>query len=169
MDRAEDLRAHMVRLRDGDRDAFDPVYRALWPLVRDFAVRTEGPDGHDVAQRALMKVFEQAARYDPAHRVEAWALTLTAWEIRTERRRRGRRREEALPPDAEGASVDPEADLIRQRLVEEVQRVIGTLRPQDRETLAAAFGETHEGGPTFRKRKQRALARLRSAWRARHG
>ena len=49
---------------------------------------------------------------------------------------------------------------------------MGTLRPDDVATLAAAMG--HAPRPdvpaaTFRKRLQRAMDRLRQAWRAEHG
>lgn len=160
----------MIRLREGEREAFGPVYRALWPLVRDFATRAGGADAQDVAQLALLKLFEQAADYDERHRVEAWALSLTAWELRTARRRRGRRREvdfESAPPRA---SEDPEEAMIRKLLAEEATRVLGLLRPGDRETLALAFhDEPVAMSAALRKRKQRALARLRQVWRSIHG
>ena len=37
----------MLRLADGDRAAFDPLFDELWPLLRRFCARTLG----DVAQR----------------------------------------------------------------------------------------------------------------------
>ena len=43
-----------------------------------------------------MKVFAQAARFDREKDAIAWALGIAAWEIRTLRQRRQRRREEGL-------------------------------------------------------------------------
>ncbi len=47
---------------------------------------------------------------------------------------------------------------------------LATLRPADAETLLAyARGERPDlPGPTFRKRVERALVRLRAAWRLNH-
>jgi len=48
---------------------------------------------------------------------------------------------------------------------------LGTLRPEDAETLRLySRGErTHVAAATFRKRVERALARLRAAWRTTDG
>lgn len=165
----ERLRASMIRLREGERDAFSGVFSTLLPLVRRFAARTVGPeDADDVAQQALVKLFEQAADYDERRDVVAWALAITAWEVRTMLKRRARRKEAPLPPEDDLASTHPEDDLVRGLLAEEAQQVLGTLSAADRETLDAAWQGTGEG-PTFRKRKSRAVARLRRAWRMRHG
>jgi hypothetical protein len=50
------------------------------------------------------------------------------------------------------------------------EELVGTLSPDDRETLRDVLAEHEEGrGAAFRKRKQRALERLREAWRLMHG
>ncbi|MEO1229844.1 MAG: sigma-70 family RNA polymerase sigma factor [Myxococcota bacterium] len=166
---SEELKRWMIQLRDGDREAFEPVYRALWPLVRDFAARAGGADGQDVAQQALLRLFERSADYDEQHRVEAWALSITAWEIRTARKRRSRRREVSFDAAPPSVTEHPEDALIRRCLAEEATRVLGQLRPADRDTLQLAFGEEAESmSANLRKRKQRALARLRQAWRSIH-
>ena len=71
----------MERLADGDRSAFSPLYEALWPLMRRFAVRAlEGStDAEDAAQVALMKVFSHAAEFDAERDVVAWVLGIVAW------------------------------------------------------------------------------------------
>ena len=46
-----------------------------------------------------------------------------------------------------------------------VREVLDGLPEADRETLHAAFWDEHGGGPAFRKRKERALSRLRQAFR----
>ncbi len=60
MDQEQRKRLHglLVRLSDGDRQAFDPMFEMLWPLVARFAQRALGgsPDSEDVAQIALEKV-----------------------------------------------------------------------------------------------------------------
>src|SRR4029453_11616792 len=86
----------MVRLADGDRDAFSPLFEALWPMVRRFALRAlEGSaDAEDAAQVALMKVFSNAAKFDANRDAVTWVLGIVAYECRTFRQKRRRRREE---------------------------------------------------------------------------
>ena len=167
----------MIRLADGDRAAFDPVYAALWPAVEAFCRRMlgQGPDAEDAAQQALLKMFDRASDFDPAADALTWALTIAAWECRTVRRRRGRARN-APAEQADSVPVDgpsPEEQIILQDLEQAAYEVLGTLSEADRTTLrATVLDETHLGaisGATFRKRRERAFARLREAWRKLYG
>src|SRR6266849_3158600 len=89
----------MVRLADGDRSAFSPLYTLLWPALRVFVHRQlPASDAEDVAQDALLKVFARASRFDPARDALAWALGIAAFEVRTARKRTARRKEELLEP-----------------------------------------------------------------------
>src|SRR6058998_2993721 len=96
MDRAtlSELQRLMERLADGDRAAFHPVFAVLWPLLRRFAARHLRPE--ETAQETLVKIFLRAGEFDPSRSALAWALAIAAFEIRTVRRRRLRRREEGL-------------------------------------------------------------------------
>jgi RNA polymerase sigma-70 factor (ECF subfamily) len=170
-ERAE-LRRLMERLADGDRTAFGPVFALLWPQLRAFAVRLAGPaDGEDAAQAALLKVFSRASEYDRERDALPWALGIAAWECRTLRKRRERRREEfALAPAAASTVLSPEEAAIDADLRAAAEAVLGELRPMDVETIISiASGRRAVQGATFRKRAERALARFRLAWRARHG
>jgi len=168
-----DLQSLMIRLADGDRSAFHPVFTALWPIVRRFTGRHLPPaEAEDAAQEALLKLFRQASRYDPSRSVLAWALGVAGFEIMTARRRLLRRREE---PES-GAGLEelrhpaqgPEAAALAGDMESALQEALGTLRPGDAETLRLyALGlRPRIAAATFRKRVERALARLRTAWRA---
>jgi RNA polymerase sigma factor (sigma-70 family) len=168
----------MVRLADGDREAFGPLYEVLWPVLFGFARRAlaGSPDAEDAAQSALMKLFSRASDFDPARDALSWALGIVAFECRTLRKKVQRRRE--LPDEPESgawnASTEssPEDMLIARDLEAAAAEVLGTLRPEDATTLRlVAEGERPEGvaGPTFRKRVERALSRLRAAWSTKHG
>ena len=174
-----------MRLADGDRASFHPVFETAWPLLERFCVRLLGgnaADGADAAQAALMKVFARAAELDPERDALTWMLGIAANEARTLRRRAGRRRE--VPLDADGAAAaaagaarpggtSPEDAAIRRDLVAAAAAALATLDDADAETLALAIEDERGARPvaraTFRKRVQRALARLRAAWKARHG
>jgi RNA polymerase sigma-70 factor (ECF subfamily) len=164
----------LARLAAGERAAFAAVYTAVWPMVRAFACRAlpQRADAEDVAQTALLKVFARASEYDSERDAVAWILGVVAWEVRTFQKRCARRREcpeEHVPERAAGTTPE---DLVSQRELEAAALlVLGTLRPEDVATLEAVLNDTRPDVPraTFRKRVERALQRLRSAWSSKHG
>lgn len=171
----EQLQAAMTALAAGDRSAFRPVFSTLWPLLRRFCERTlHDPDlAEDAAQTALMKLLHRATDYRPPRDVIAWSLGFASFECLSARNRSARRREDAddqllaLVPTGQPS---PEDTTIHAQLRAAALDLLGTLRPQDVETLELALGERPPGaGPAFRKRVQRALDRLRTAWRHTHG
>jgi len=166
----------MTRLAEGDRDAFTPAFACLHPLLVRFCARLlpHPEDAEDAAQAALLKVFARASEYDPARDALPWVLGIAAYECRTARKAWARRRE--APEEAAAEAVDgapgPEARLLEGELRRALSEVLGELRPEDVETLEVALGERERPaipGATFRKRMERALGRLRTAWRLRHG
>jgi RNA polymerase sigma-70 factor (ECF subfamily) len=165
------LREDLIRLADGDRDAFVPVYQALWPIAQRFCARAlpDSPDAEDAAQTALMKMFARASEYDPERDALSWALGIFAFECKTFRKKASRRREEMLLEGAEGASEHPLDDIIRRDLECAALDVLGTLRPSDVDVIQAMMSGERPDGATFRKRLQRALSRLRAAWGNRYG
>lgn len=171
--RREHLQQWLVRLADGDRSAFEPLFQALWPLLRRFAARLLPPsaDAEDAAQQALLKVFTRASEFDRQRDALTWIFGIVAWECRTVRRRISRRREEPLPPLAVQAVDSGETELLERDLLAAVQEVLGSLRPQDVEAIRCVLHGKRPigGGAAFRKRFERAVKRLREAWRVRHG
>lgn len=177
LERAE-LRRQLTRLADGDRSAFDAVFAAALPPVRRLARRMLGndADADDAAQDAMLKVFARAADYDPDRDALPWILGIAAYECRTLRQKRARRRE--LPDRAlvELASdaVGPEEHALSGEIQEALAEVMGMLSPSDVETILASIDRERRGAlaiatTAFRKRLQRALERLRAAWSTRHG
>ena len=168
-----DIDRLMERLADGDRAAFDPVFETLWPVLRAFCVRAVGvADAEDAAQAALVRIFARAAEYDRTRRAVPWAVEIAVWECRSVRRRRVRRREVhgSVPSAAPDSGRSPEEAAVEADLRAAVQDVLGTLSPLDIETITCVrAGAGGARGATFRKRVERALARFRLAWRARHG
>lgn len=178
MDSAErrELSRWMARLADGDREAFTPLFDRLWPLLRAFTTRAlrHAADADDVAQRALVSVFARASAYDRDRDALAWALGIAAWECRTLRRARSRRREQPLAPchDAPTTGASPEQRLLDDELAAAFAAVVGSLASADRIALGLDDGDGDARGPASpaqRKRKQRALLRLRALWSRVHG
>jgi RNA polymerase sigma-70 factor (ECF subfamily) len=167
----------LVRLADGDRSAFDPLFAEAWPLVRDLCRRALGDavDADDAAQEAMIRVLSRAPEFDATRDATTWILAIAGWECRTVRRRRARRRDAPAAVD-DHAALDAAPDAIAERraLLDAAARVLGELSPVDAETLAAAWCDDASARgdlapATFRKRLERALVRFRAAWRSRHG
>ena len=161
-------------LADGDRSAFQPVYARASPVVLRFARRMLGEDAsfEDVAQEVLLKVFARAHQFDrqKGHAL-TWILQIAAFEVMSQRKRQKRSRETLQSPDREPTvdAPDPEAVAIQRDLEASLAAALEDLRPEDLETLLARVREDPRAiGPTFRKRFQRAMDRLRSVWRAKH-
>lgn len=162
----------MIAAADGDRGAIDPLFHMLWPVTVAYATRFLGDPGlaEDCAQDALVTLFGQLDRFERERDALTWALTHTAWRCRTERRKRQRRGEAA----AVDVTFDDRQRLEERELVRAAVDALAALAPHDREVIAAAL--TDDDGlrralapATFRKRLERALARLRTSWRSRHG
>lgn len=167
-----ELQRCLTRLADGDRSAFRPVFDLAWPRVREIADRLmlQAADADDAAQGALLKLFERANEFDPQRDALAWIVGIVSYECLTIRKKRARRRES--PSDSLAMTIDasanPEERVISVELEQLAVAVLGQLRPEDRETLTVAiYGEGERGAKpaTFRKRVERALTRLRAAWR----
>lgn len=167
------LDALMARLAEGDRSAFAGVFERLWPRTLRLCatlLRSEA-DGADAAQQAMAKILERAATYDRSRPAMPWALAIASWECRTILRRRDRRREVAESEAPERFAGEPEDDYLQRQLVEAALVAMGTLSDFDKETLMATFWEeaASSTGATLRKRRERAIARLRAAFRRLYG
>ena len=167
------LDALMARLADGDRSVFDEVFRRLWPstlrlcssLVRD------DDDAADAAQQAMVKILERASDYDKQRPALPWALAIAAWECRTLKRSRARRREAPGEAVERASGGEGENDLVNLDLLKAALASLGELSELDRETLVATFWDkdSSASGATLRKRRERALTRLRSSFRRLYG
>lgn len=162
----------MGELADGNREAFSPLFRALWaPALKVCQRMVPGEaDAADAAQAAMMRILERAAEYDKKRPALPWALGIAAWECRTLRKKQQRQRETAEVPNTTdgGAGVE---EVEQRELVAAALHAMGALSEADQETLTATYWETSTGatGATFRKRRERALTRLRDTFRRLYG
>lgn len=168
------IHAAMVRFADGDRGAFRAVFDGLWPALVAFTrgMQLDDAEAEDAAQRALLTVCSRIADLDRERDGVAWAVTLAAYEVLTARKQAVRRR--AAPVSAADAIADarsgPEDDLIAQDLRRAVHEAIGALDERDRAALAEVLADASQTpGETARKRRYRAMERLRALWRRAYG
>ncbi len=168
------IHAAMVRFADGDRTAFRAVFDGLWPLLSAFAARSLSPeDAADAAQRALLRVFSRIVDLDRDRDGVAWALTITSYEVLTLRKQRARRREAgaALDDDhgPDPGAASPEQHAIERQLGARLRDAIAALPALDQHALEPVLlGGPIDPGETARKRRFRALHRLRELWRKIH-
>ena len=157
----------------------DGVYRVLWTPCFHLARRSLGndEDAKDATQNALCTLMREVARFDASRSGLGWALALVTWECRTIRRKQHRRRETAFE-GPQSVAVDGGEDrglsnqlgvdapgLARLEHAEDVGRVMAALvqlTVDDQETLRALLDGAPAGAPVERKRRQRALDRLRA-------
>jgi RNA polymerase sigma-70 factor (ECF subfamily) len=171
-DQKAQLDSLVARLADGDRAAFTPVFQLLWqPVLRlcSSMLRNDA-DAADAAQQALEKVLTRCGDYDRKRPALPWALAIAAWECRTFARKRTRRRE--IPDEqAPEAGVGSEEELAQRELLQAAVAALGELSRQDQEALVSTFWEeaTHVTGATLRKRRERALKRLRDTFKRLYG
>jgi RNA polymerase sigma-70 factor (ECF subfamily) len=162
----------MAQIISGDRRAFDVLFTALWPSVHRFCMTLllKEADADDAAQLVMEKLFVQAHRYNPEYPVMAWALAIARWECKTILRRRARSR---TGPLFDTQSYSDQSDLAeRSELQEALMWAISELSTADQEVILESFWAddlTPTRDAAFRKRKQRAVERLRKAWRLLYG
>jgi RNA polymerase sigma factor (sigma-70 family) len=165
------LNRDFARLAAGDRTALSPAFQELWPKVQHFCQRMLGnpDDAADAAQRALEKVFAQIADYDANRSALAWTLTIAAWECRTIRRQSVRRKADAIPTDIRSHEPSPEQAMEQLQLQSALDTAIGQLSEMDQAVLRSVLQAEETGAlpasSAFRKQKQRAMNRLKEAWR----
>jgi len=164
----DELDGFMSRLALGEREAFDPLFRALYPRALRLARRELASDrAADAAQTVLMKVFAHAGEFRTGQPVLPWFYAIAASELRTIRRRgaveRRRDAEGTLAAELPG-SDDPERELVERELYESLARAMAALDDDSAAAIASMLHGTERPrvtGIAFRKRVSRAYARLR--------
>ncbi len=171
-DKRDEIHRAMVRLATGDREAFGTVFDGLWIPLRAFAMRVTGnhPESEDIAQRTLLKVFSRISDFDTSRDGVAWAFGIATFELKTFRKQTQRRKEHPeIDPGQVATSVStPEQSAIDAQLQAALVEVLGELRPSDREALMPEGRGSTPLNATWRKRRQRALVRLREIWSRRY-
>ncbi|HTG45688.1 MAG TPA: sigma-70 family RNA polymerase sigma factor [Verrucomicrobiae bacterium] len=124
--------ALMLRVRNGDRDAFELLVDKYKQPVINLAYRTvnDATEAEDLAQHVFLQVFKAAHRYQVSAKFSTWLFTIARNLCLNEIRRRSRHRAESLDETFAGDDEQP----IRQ--IEDVK----TFAPPD----ALLHGELEE-------------------------
>lgn len=163
----------MKALAEGHREAFTPAFQLLWVPISRLCTGVMGgeADGADAAQTSMLRILERANEYDWRRPALPWALGIATWECRTLLKKKARLREtsDEKPDESDGGHSAEEQE--QQVLLGAAIEALGTLSEADQQTLIATYWETAStvSGATLRKRRARALTRLRDAFRRLYG
>jgi RNA polymerase sigma-70 factor (ECF subfamily) len=173
--RRKAIQQAILRLADGDRTAMPELVENLWPVLFRYAERglRDPQAAEDVAQEVLFRISSRISELDRTRDPLSWTFGIATFEIMSQRKRQKRRRETLVgdavlesrttAPSAEEAAIQAE---IRAALVD----ALGQLSPEDLERLGLTGpGRVGPATPAVRKRRQRALDRLRTIWRNVYG
>ncbi len=159
------LDACMARLARGEREAFDPLFRALAPRAERLArLRLDPQAAQDVTQSSLLKVFAHAHEFTPGRSVLAWFYAIVSNEIHAARRPL-RSHDSLGEHDAAAETRSAEELLLESELARALEAAIDELDADASTAIHALLGR----GPkpeiepaSLRKRISRAYARLRA-------
>ena len=174
------------RVRQGDAEALDRLLaRHLKPLQRWASGRLpiwarDLADTDDLVQETLTRTLRKIGGFEPRHvgALQAYLRQAVLNRIRDELRHKGRQPERAELEDLESEALSPLEQAIGREAVEDYERALACLRPEEREAIIARveMGYTYEelavalGKPTpdaARNAAQRALVRLAEEMRQR--
>jgi RNA polymerase sigma-70 factor (ECF subfamily) len=174
-ERRKAIQQALLRLADGDRAAMPGLVEELWPVLLSYAERgLRDPQGaEDVAQEVLFRIASRISELDRTRDPLSWAFGIATFEIMTQRKRRQRRREtlvgQALPESEESAQSAEDA-VIQAEIQAALIEALGQLTPDDAAHLGLLEpARVGPATPAMRKRRQRALDRLRTIWRNIYG
>jgi len=182
-----DLKDHgqelMVRLKEGDQEAFAELVRTYERLVINFAFRYLGDRAlaEDVAQETFLRVYRNRKKWRPEAKFRVWLLTIVTRlclnELRSRLRERRvlRFRNECIDEDQDLEAVDPKVDppeiaAAKRERAEMVRKAIDRLLANQRaavllqhfeglsyEEVAAVLGTTVEAVRSLLVRARRNL------------
>lgn len=147
----------MVRLMDGDREAFDRLYERYDGRIRSFVLRfvSDRESAEDLTQEVFLKLYRNPRAFDPRGRFLTWIFAVARNAcidfLRLKRiptvsaSGMGEDGEPSLEAPAPSWSA-PEEKVLQKELEENVQGILGTLSTKLREVfvLCAMQGLSYE-------------------------
>lgn len=140
----------MIRVRDGDRDAFRQLVERHQSAIINFCFRSVGDswEAEDIAQKVFVQVFRSASRYKPTAKFSTWLYTIARNTTLNELRRRQRHKLDSMDELA-GESGDshgrqfadqraesPATEIQRRELEDKVAEAIRSLPENQRTAIS---------------------------------
>lgn len=141
--------ALMLRVKDGDREAFETLVEKYKQPVVNLIYRTlpDATEAEDIAQHAFVQVYKSAHRYQPAAKFSTWLFTIARNLCLNEIRRRSRHPADSL--DATSAenedqplhqyedrrTFSPPDSVLQEELEEKIEAALAALPEKQRTAL----------------------------------
>lgn len=134
----EILLAH--RVRDGDCDAFEEVFRTYHTRIYNYVYRMVGnaEEASDLTQESFLKAYRALLRGEEPLNISAWLYRIasnTCMDVLRRRRLIQWQPLEGLLSVLGGGAPSPEADLVQKERRAEVEQVLAQLPPRYRMLL----------------------------------
>lgn len=138
---------------DRDRQAFAALFKHYAPQIKSYGLSTNGVPGlqafaDELVQETMIKVWRNAARFDPGKaNATTWVFSI-ARNARIDLLRRGARHKTDLDADdvwLEAEDGEPVASLQQKRTAELIRESIGQLPIEQSQVLAKVYleGKSH--------------------------
>ncbi|MFL7791953.1 MAG: RNA polymerase sigma factor [Anaerolineae bacterium] len=135
---SEILLAH--RVRDGDSDAFEEVFRTYYPRIYNYVYRLveNAEDASDLTQESFLKAYRALLRGEEPLNISAWLYRIasnTCMDALRRRRLIQWQPLEGLLSVLGGGATSPEAELVQKEQQTEIEQVLAQLPPRYRMIL----------------------------------
>ena len=138
----DDLAVLLQRCAAGDRGAFEHVYKSQAPRLYGLAlsITRQPSSAADAVQEALLQVWRNAARFDPARgHAESWLIGLVRYRALDIARKHARE----APQDALPEKIDESPDALSQLMAssegQALARCLDELPTERRRLIEQAF------------------------------
>lgn len=139
--------ALMLRVREGDRDAFESIVEKYKQPVMNLVYRTlrDLTEAEDLAQHVFLQVYKSAHRYEVTAKFSTWIFTIARNLCLNEIRRRSRHPADSM--DREGddehparqiedsSTFSPPDALMQRELEQKIDRAVNALPEKQRTAL----------------------------------
>ncbi|MGD9078919.1 MAG: RNA polymerase sigma-70 factor [Desulfobacterales bacterium] len=134
----------MLKVKEGDRVAFEILMRKYYPRILNFVYRFLGNRqlSEDLTQDVFLKVYKNARRYRPRSKFQTWLFTIAKNSCLNELRRNRRQMaslEESITPDERvqkkeisDPHADPAGDFLQKEKKVLIQAAINELPENQR-------------------------------------
>src|SRR5688572_16886757 len=139
--------ALMLRVREGDRDAFALLVDRYKQPVMNLVARTlrDLTEAEDLAQHVFLQVYKSAHRYEVTAKFSTWIFTIARNLCLNEIRRRSRHPAESMDREGDdehpvrqiedGAVFSPPDALMQRELGEKIDEAVNALPEKQRTAL----------------------------------
>ncbi len=136
-----DERALLVRIADGDRRAFDRLYRNYWPRLTRFLDQVMRYPSllEEVLNDTMLVVWRSAGTFKGQSRVSTWIFAI-AYRLSLRALKHAAASVQPIDPLDELVSPDdPESDAVRAQVRRQVRRALDALSPEQRAVVELTY------------------------------